>query len=71
MKFYVFILDRNGRVLRGIDGPLVEFGSPLDVFERALEHERKVTAMIDDLYGLAVMENDYASQIFLQWFITE
>ncbi len=72
MKFYAFILDRNGTVvLRGIDGPLVEFGSPLDVFERALEHERKVTAMIDDLYGLAVRESDYASQTFLQWFITE
>ena len=72
MKFYDFILDRNGRVaLRGIDQPLVEFGSPLEVFERALEHERKVTAMINDLYALSVQENDYASQTFLQWFVTE
>jgi ferritin len=72
MKFYDFILERNGRViLRGIDGPLVEFGSPLEVFEQALEHERRVTAMINDLYGLAVRENDYASQTFLQWFVTE
>jgi len=72
MKFYDFILDRNGRVvLHGIDGPVVEFGSPLEVSERALEHEKKVTAMINDLYGLAVRENDYASQTFLQWFVTE
>jgi ferritin len=72
MKFYDFILDRNGRVvLQGIDGPLVEFGSPLEVFEKALEHERRVTAMINDLYGLAARENDYASQTFLQWFVTE
>jgi ferritin len=72
MKFYDFILERNGRiVLRGIDGPLVEFGSPLEVFARALEHEQEVTAMINDLYGLAVRENDYASQTFLQWFVTE
>jgi len=72
MKFYDFILHRNGRVvLRGIDGPVVEFGSPLEVFEQALEHEKKVTAMIHDLYGLAVRENDYASQTFLQWFVTE
>ena len=27
--------------------------------------------MINDLYGLAVRENDYASQTFLQWFVTE
>ncbi len=72
MKFYDFVLERNGRVvLREIDGPLVEFGSPLEVFERALEHEQKVTAMINDLYGLAAGENDYASQTFLQWFVTE
>src|ERR687885_3030180 len=52
MKFYDFILDRNGRVVMGgIDGPVVEFDSPLEVFEQALEHERKVTAMIHDLYG--------------------
>ena len=72
MKFYDFVLDRSGRVvLRGIEGPVVEFGSPLEVFEWALGHEQKVTAMINDLYGLAVRENDYASQAFLQWFVTE
>src|SRR3954453_6984687 len=72
MKFYDFILDRNGRVvLRAIEQPVVEFGSPLEGFERALEYERAVTAMINDLYGLAVRENDYASQTFLQWFVTE
>ena len=72
MKFYDFILERNGRVvLRGIDEPVVGFGSPLEVFEQALEHEKKVTTMIHDLYALAVRENDYASQTFLQWFVTE
>lgn len=72
MKFYDFILDRNGRVvLQAIEGPVIEFGSPLEVFEQALEQEQKVTAMINDLYGLAVKESDYASQAFLQWFVTE
>ncbi len=72
MKFYDFILDRNGRVvLQAIDQPVIEFGSPLEVFEQALEYERKVTAMINDLYGLAVKESDYASQAFLQWLVTE
>ena len=27
--------------------------------------------MIHDLYALAVQEKDYASQVFLQWFVTE
>ena len=43
----------------------------MEVFEKALEHERRVTAMINDLYGLAARENDYASQTFLQWFVAE
>jgi ferritin len=72
MKFYDFILARNGRVvLQAMDQPVVDFGSPLEVFEQALDHEREVTAMINDLYGLAVRVNDYASQAFLQWFVTE
>ena len=72
MKFYDFVLERNGRVtLQAVDAPLGEFGSPLEVFEKALEHEQKVTAMINGLYGLAAKESDYASQTFLQWFVTE
>ena len=72
MKFYDFIHERGGRVvLQAIDQPPVEFPSPLAVFEQTLEHEQKVTAMIHDLYALAVQEKDYASQVFLQWFVTE
>ncbi len=72
MKFYDHVHDRNGRVvLRAIDQPIIEFGSPLEVFEKALEQEQAVTADINDLYALAAREDDYASQIFLQWFVTE
>jgi ferritin len=72
MKFYQFIHERGGRVvLQAIDQPPVEFQSPLNAFEQTLEHEQKVTAMIHDLYTLAVQEKDYASQAFLQWFVTE
>ena len=72
MKFYHFIYERGGQVvLHAIDQPPAEFQSPLDVFERTLEHEQKVTAMIHRLYTLAVQEEDYASQVFLQWFVTE
>jgi ferritin len=40
MKFYDFIHDRNGRVRIGaVPEPVVEFDSPLEVFEKALLHE--------------------------------
>ena len=72
MKFYGFINDRGGRVqLRAIAQPPVDFDSPLAVFEQALAHEQHVTELIDRLYTLAVDERDYASQSFLNWFVTE
>jgi ferritin len=72
MKFYGFIHERGGRVvLQAIEHPPIEFETPVDIFEKTLEHEQKVTALIHDLYTLAVEEKDYASQIFLQWFVTE
>jgi ferritin len=72
MKFYDFIYDRGGRVvLKAIDQPPAEFQSPLHVFEEALAHERRVTGMINNLYTLAIQEQDYASQSFLKWFVDE
>src|SRR5436190_1742242 len=72
MKFFDFLNDRGGSVeLQALDQPAGEFQSPLDVFEQALDHERKVTALIHRLYELALKESDYATQTLLQWFITE
>ncbi|MFW6083679.1 MAG: ferritin [Gemmatimonadota bacterium] len=48
-----------------------EFGNPLEIFETALAHEKKVTALIHDLYDLAVEKHDHATQLELQWFVTE
>jgi ferritin len=72
MKLFEYINDRGGRALMGaIDQPPTDFESPLDVFSKALEHERKVTGLINSLYALALRENDYPTQVLLQWFITE
>jgi len=72
MKFFDYVFDRGGRVvLQGIEKPPAEFRSVTEVFEKTLEHERKVTGLINQLYALAVKENDYASQEFLHWFIKE
>jgi ferritin len=72
MKFYDFINTRGGRVLlKTIDGPPAEWDSPLAAFEAAYAHEQKVTGMINDLVGLAREEHDHATEIFLQWFVSE
>jgi ferritin len=72
MKFYDFINERGGRVnLQQIDGPPTEWSSPLDVFENTHKHEQKVTGLINDLVNLAAEARDHATNIFLQWFVTE
>jgi len=72
MKFYDYLFERGGQVvLKAIEQPPSEWKSNLEVFEQVLEHEQKVTAMINKLYEQALKENDYPSQILLQWFINE
>ena len=72
MKFYNFIDERTGRVkLAAIDAPPNEWGSPLEVFEAVLEHERHVTSLINKLVTLAIEEHDHATNNFLQWFVGE
>jgi ferritin len=72
MKLFAHVNERGGRVvLEAIDRPPEEFASPLDLFEKTLEHEQHVTALINELYALAVEENDHATQVMLHWFIAE
>jgi ferritin len=72
MKFYDFINQRGGRVtLQAIEAPRTEWASSLDVFEETLKHEQKVTGLINALVDTALAENDHATNIFLQWFVTE
>ncbi len=72
MKFYDFINQRGGRtLLAAIEAPPDQWDSPLAVFEDTLKHEKKVTGLINGLVDIAMEERDHATQIFLQWFVTE
>jgi len=42
-----------------------------DLFQKTLEHEKVVTGLINGLVDIARAENDHATEIFLQWFVTE
>jgi len=72
MKFYDFINQRGGRAkTAAIAEPPSEWESPLAVFEKTYSHEQKVTGLINDLVETANEAHDHATQIFLQWFVTE
>jgi ferritin len=72
MKLYDYVSNAGEKVvLEAISKPPTDFKSLLNIFETILEHEKKVTAGINKLYELSLKENDYATQIYLQWFVTE
>ncbi len=72
MRIFDYLNARNGRaVLESIDQPPTEFESVLEVLEMALEHEKIVTRMIEDLYRDARAQEDFATHVLLEWFIDE
>ncbi|UCF58837.1 MAG: ferritin [Candidatus Bathyarchaeota archaeon] len=72
MKIYDYVNDQGGQVkLMAVAQPPAEFGSPLEMFEKTLKHEKFITKCINDLVNLAIEEKDHATNIFLQWFVTE
>ena len=71
-KFYEYVYDQRGEVvLQPIAAPTGKFGKPSEIFQQVLAHEQKVTASIKAIYELALKEGDQATQIRLQWFLTE
>ena len=57
--------------LKALDAPPAEFGGVIQVFENILDHEKAITVRINALFELARAEKDYASEIALQWYVTE
>lgn len=67
-----YVLARGGRVeLAPIAEVKTSWDSQLEAFEDTLVHERKVTALINNLYDLAIAEKDHATSSMLKWFIDE
>ncbi|MBX2989937.1 MAG: ferritin [Bacteroidetes bacterium] len=72
MKLFDYVHHRGSNAtLQAIAEPKAMFKNIVEVFDVVYEHEQKVTGLIHKLYEAALKENDYASQIELQWFITE
>ncbi len=72
MKFYTYLNSQGEQaVVDAMPAPTSSFMSLLHMLEETLQHEQHITRCINELTDHAVAEKDHASQIFLQWFITE
>ena len=72
MKFVHYILDTQGDLqIPAIASPKPKFASAEEAVKAALTWEKEVTEQIKALMDMAVSQNDYLAQNFLQWFIDE
>ena len=71
-KLYNYIVERDGVVvMKPIEGPEISWKDALAVAEGVLEHEQKVTGLINEIVNLAIEEKDHATNNFLKWFVDE
>ena len=72
INMYQYILERGAvPVLTSVGQPQATFGDIEDVFRSVLEHEEKVTALINAIASLAMQEGDHACYQFIMWYVNE
>jgi ferritin len=72
MKLIAYLFDRGGKLELGtISAPPSDFGTVTQMFEKILDHEKSITGKIGALFELSRAEKDYASEIRLQWYVSE
>ena len=71
-KMTDYLLE-TGQVVRlgEVAAPINDFPDHVEPIRLALEQERRVSVQIGQLVEIARETRDHASEIFLQWFVTE
>ncbi len=72
MLFYRYLHNNGVAVtLAAIDKPDKTYTDLIGPLYAALEHEKYVTSLINNIYAAAIAANDYRTTQFLDWFIKE
>ena len=72
MLFIKYLLNNSEEVvLQEIQKPNISFNDFREPANAAFEHEKKVTASINNIYAVAYEQNDFRTMQFLDWFVKE
>jgi ferritin len=67
-----YLLDSDAPVeLGAVSSVVSSFANVVAPVQLALEQEKRVTEQINDLFGIAREEVDFASEQFMSWFVKE
>lgn len=72
LKFIEYINERDSQaVIPAFEQPPKTYENLKSLFEQVLEHEKFVSASINEIVGLCIEEKDYTTHNWIQWFVTE
>ena len=72
MLFYQYMKNNDEKVtLMAIDKPECELTDNMAPLKKGLEHEKYVTALINDIYAAAYEVKDFRTMQLLDWFVKE
>lgn len=72
LKLVRYVNERDGvAAIPGIETPPADFGDVKVMFDKVLEHEKYISASINEIVGVCMKENDYTTQNWVQWFVNE
>lgn len=72
MKIFKFINDNGGAAISpNVTNVNNDFESLREIYETGLEHEISVSESIFKIFKAARKADDFTTEVFLQWFITE
>jgi len=72
LKLIKYVNDRDGiAVIPGIETPPTDFGDVFTMFDNVLAHEQFISGSINEIIAVCISENDYTTQNWIQWFVTE
>ncbi len=72
LKLVRYVNEREGvAVIPGIETPPADFGDVFVAFDKVLEHEKYISASINEIVAVCMAENDFTTQNWIQWFVTE
>jgi ferritin len=72
MKFFHFINERGGHaIVPAFEQPPTKFDGIKKLFDQVLKHEQFISGSINEIAALAQKENDFGTQNWIQWFVTE
>jgi ferritin len=72
LKLVRYVNDRDGQaVIPGMKKPPTDFGDVFEMFDKVLAHEKYISGSINDIVAVCIGENDFTTQNWIQWFVTE